>query len=132
VFIYIGIPYTFIFFPLRIPNFYSRDRDSPFIISVLGILPLILAFISEQTVSRKGRIDDNGAMGATFKVDLNDFLFGRITSISVERLMISGETMGLGRELMIVICNYLIISSLFFIDDEPNNNFFSSTCLMEV
>lgn len=56
--------------------------------SVFGMLPLILAFISEQTVSRKGRMEESGAMGATFSVDLNAFLLGRMTYISVDRLMI--------------------------------------------
>lgn len=70
------------------PNFYYIDRASPLIIKVLGMLPLILAFIYEQTVSKKGRIEERGAIGAIFNVDLNVFLFGRITSISVERLMI--------------------------------------------
>jgi hypothetical protein len=131
VFISIGIPYTFSFFPLRTPNFYYIDRVSPFIINVLGILPFIRAFISEQTVSRKGRIDENGAIGAIFRVDLNVFLLGNITSISVERLMISGETIGLGRELMIVTCNYFIISLLFLMPGKPNNSFFYSTCLID-
>lgn len=98
---------------------------------MLGILPFILAFISEHTVSRKGRMDERGAIGATLSVDLKVFLFGSITSISVERLIISGETMGLGNELMMVVCSSLMISLLFLISDAPKSNFFSSTCLME-
>ncbi len=50
-------------------------------ISSVGILPLIFAFIYEQTFSRKGRMEERGAMGATLRVDLNVFLLGRITSI---------------------------------------------------
>jgi hypothetical protein len=88
VFIYIGIPSTLIRFPLKPPTFSSIPRHSPFIIKLPGILPLILAFISEHTLSRKGRMEERGAIGAIFSVDLKAFLLGRTTSISVERLMI--------------------------------------------
>lgn len=52
------------------------------------MLPWMRAFISEQTFSRKGRMEEKGAIGATFMVDLNVFLLGRITSIGVGTLMI--------------------------------------------
>ena len=52
-----------------------------------------------------------GAIGAKFMLDLNVFLLGMITSILVERLMISGATTGLGRAESRVPCNSLIINS---------------------
>jgi len=76
-------------------------------------------------------MEERGAIGAIFSVDLNVFLFGRMTSISVERFMIYGETTGLGREFTIVFCNYLIISLLFLAPIRPSSNFFSSTSLMD-
>ena len=51
-------------------------------------------------------MEESGAMGANLIEDLKFFLLGRITSISVERLMIYAETTGLGIELTMVSCNY--------------------------
>lgn len=75
----------------------------------LGMLPFILAFIYEQTFSRKGRMEENGAIGATFMVDLKSFLLGRDTSISVDKVITSGEMTGLGNEPMIISCNSFTI-----------------------
>lgn len=58
---------------------------------------------------RNGRITEKDAIGAILNEDLKDLPFGRATSIYVERLMISGEITGLGRDDMIVSCSYLII-----------------------
>ena len=77
--------------------------------NVLGIFPLILAFISEHTFSKKGKIAESGAMGANFKTDLNVFLFVRITSIYVEIVIIYGEITGFGRDPIIVFCSSMII-----------------------
>lgn len=65
--------------PLRAPAFYYIERGYPFIMRVDGMFPLMRAFIYEQTVYRKGRIEDRGAIGAILRVDLNVFLFGRMT-----------------------------------------------------
>jgi len=65
-------------------------------------------------------------------VDLNDFLLGKITYILVVRLMIYGDMTGLGMPLIIVFCNYLIISSLFLILTIPKSNFFSSIYFIDV
>ena len=77
--------------------------------NVLGILPLILAFISEHTFSKNGKIAERGAIGANFKTDLNVFLLVRITSISVEMVMIYGDMIGFGRDPIIVFCSSMII-----------------------
>lgn len=67
--------------PLRAPAFSYIERGYPFIIRVDGMLPLMRAFIYEQTVSMNGKIEDRGAIGAILRVDLKVFLFGRMTSI---------------------------------------------------
>lgn len=121
------MPYTLIFLPLNAPIFSSRDRSCPFIISLSGMLPWILAFDYEQTLFKKGKIAEKEAMGATLNDDLKDLPCGRETSIYVERLMIYGEMTGLGRDEMIVSCSYLIICWLFLTPFIPSITFFSST-----
>lgn len=68
-----------IFLPLKAPTFYYKLRNSPFIISEFGILPWIRAFIYEHTFYKNGKIEEKGAMGASFNVDLKNFLLGNIT-----------------------------------------------------
>lgn len=74
-----------------------------------GIFPWMRAFISEQTFSRNGKMEEKGAIGASLIVDLKVFLFGRMTSIGVEIDIISGETTGFGSALIIVSCKFLTI-----------------------
>jgi len=52
-------------------------------IRIVGILPCILAFISEQTFYKYGKIEEKGAIGANLMVDLDIFLLGNTTSILV-------------------------------------------------
>lgn len=65
-------------------------------------------------------------------VVLKLFLLGRMTSMLVDRLMISGDMTGLGMALIIVFCKSLMIYSLFLIFSDPKSNFFSSTSFIEV
>lgn len=121
-----------IFLPLKAPILSFKSISSPFMTNFEGMLPWIRAFIYEHTFSRNGRMEEKGAIGASLMVDLNVFLFGRMTSIGVEIDIISGETTGLGNALMIVSCKFLIICSLLLISLIPSINFFYSTCFMEV
>ena len=70
-------------------------------------------------------------MGANLIEDLKFFLLGRITSISVERLMIYAETTGLGIELTMVSCSYWTSWWLLLTYLTPNISFFSSVYRIE-
>ena len=54
-------------------------------------------------------MEEKGAIGVNFIVDLNDFLLGRITSMGVLMDMSSGDIIGVGIDLIIVSCSCYII-----------------------